>query len=174
MIMTATELRTYITTDVSDEILTDYLTAAELTIRKYTNNNFQYRGYRTTGEISNNSIITDNIPFTVGDTIQISESIYNNGLYTVHEIESDYFTVNESVTDEDNILITKVVYPFDVKMGVVKMINWSLNNGDKVGIQSETISRHSVTYFNMDGDNSIMGYPKSLFGFLKPYRKPHF
>ena len=49
-----------------------------------------------------------------------------------------------------------------------------LDNGDKVGVQSETISRHSVTYFNLDGDNSSMGFPKSLTGFLKPYMKARF
>ncbi len=65
-------------------------------------------------------------------------------------------------------------YPMDVKMGTINMLNWNLENREKVGIQSETISRHSVTYFNMDGDNSIMGYPKSLLGFLKPYMKARF
>ena len=65
-------------------------------------------------------------------------------------------------------------YPMDVKLGVVNMLNWDLANRDKVGIQSETISRHSVTYFNMDGDNSTMGYPKSLLGFLKPYMRARF
>ena len=65
-------------------------------------------------------------------------------------------------------------YPPDVKMGVVNMLKWDLENRDKVGVQSETLSRHSVTYFNMDGDNSTMGYPKSLLGFLKPYMRARF
>lgn len=65
-------------------------------------------------------------------------------------------------------------YPADVKMGVVNLMKWELNNRDKVGVASETISRHSVTYFNMDGDNSLMGYPKSLLGFLKPYKRARF
>lgn len=65
-------------------------------------------------------------------------------------------------------------YPMDVKMGVINMLNWDLENRSKVGIQSETISRHSVTYFNMDGDNSLMGFPKSLLGFLKPYMRARF
>ena len=30
------------------------------------------------------------------------------------------------------------------------------------------------TYFNMDGDNSVMGYPRSLLVFLKPYMKARF
>lgn len=65
-------------------------------------------------------------------------------------------------------------YPMDVKVGVVNMLKWDLTNREKVGIQSETISRYSVTYFNMDGENSIMGYPKSLLGFLRPYMKARF
>lgn len=67
-----------------------------------------------------------------------------------------------------------VVYPADVKMGAVNLMKWELNNRDKVGVSSETISRHSVTYFDLTGDNSLMGYPKSLLGFLRPYKKARF
>ena len=84
------------------------------------------------------------------------------------------FAVNEETDDEINVLVTRIDYPVDVKMGVVNMLKWDLENRGKVGIQSETISRHSVTYFNMDGDNSSLGYPKSLTGFLKPYMKARF
>ena len=59
-------------------------------------------------------------------------------------------------------------------MGVVNMMKWELNNREKVGISSETISRHSVSYFDMSGDNSIAGFPKALLGFLKPYMKARF
>lgn len=62
-----------------------------------------------------------------------------------------------------------IVYPADIKMGAVNLIKWELGNREKVGVASESISRHSVTYFDMAGDNSIMGYPKALTGFLKPY-----
>lgn len=65
-------------------------------------------------------------------------------------------------------------YPMDVKMGVINLMRWELNNRDKVGVASESISRHSVTYFDMSGDNSTMGYPKALTGFLKPYMKARF
>jgi hypothetical protein len=41
-------------------------------------------------------------------------------------------------------------------------------------VASETISRHSVTYVDQTGDNTIMGYPVALMGFLKPYRKARF
>ena len=62
-------------------------------------------------------------------------------------------------------------YPADIKMGIVNLMKWELENRDKVGIASETISRHSVTFFDMGGDNTALGYPKALTGFLKPYRR---
>ena len=65
-------------------------------------------------------------------------------------------------------------YPMDVKMGVVNMLKWDMNNRDKVGVQSESISRHSVTYYDQTGSNSIIGYPVALIGFLKPYKKARF
>lgn len=67
-----------------------------------------------------------------------------------------------------------VVYPPDIKLGVVNLMKWETSNRDKVGIQSETISRHSVTYADANGDSYIMGYPKGLMGFLKPYCKARF
>ena len=65
-------------------------------------------------------------------------------------------------------------YPMDVKMGVINMMKWELTSRDKVGVASESISRHSVTYFDMTGDNSTMGFPKTLMGFLLPYKKARF
>jgi hypothetical protein len=41
-------------------------------------------------------------------------------------------------------------------------------------VASETISRHSVTYVDQTGENTIMGYPVALMGFLKPYIKARF
>jgi hypothetical protein len=51
---------------------------------------------------------------------------------------------------------------------------WEVQNRSKVGIQSETLSRHSVTYFAQDASNQLMGYPVTLLGFLKPYIKARF
>lgn len=175
MIISVEEFRRFVptATAVEDSVLEGKLQALELLIRKYTNNNFQNRHVRFTGMIEEGGIygiIPDGLK--VGDTIQISETGINAGLFTVKSIDDDHVTVNEEVYDERHVLVTKIVYPLDVKHGVVDMLKWKLDSGDKVGIQSETISRHSVTYFNMDGSNSNMGYPISLLGFLKPYRKP--
>lgn len=65
-------------------------------------------------------------------------------------------------------------YPMDVKMGVVNLLKWEMNNRDKVGVASETISRHSVTYVDQTATNTLMGFPASLMGFLKPYKKARF
>lgn len=65
-------------------------------------------------------------------------------------------------------------YPMDVKMGVIALLKWELENREKAGIQSETISRHTVNYLNLDHYNAAAGYPKSLMGFLAPYKKARF
>lgn len=172
MLMAVEELKQYITTDKPDTVLEAMLQALELAIRGYTNNNFQNTGYRTDADVKGSLFIAEVLqPFDVGDTIQVSQSQLNNGLYVVTEATDATFKVAESLHDENDVLVTKVSYPADVKLGAARLLQWDLENGDKVGVQSETISRHSVTYFNLDGDNSIMGYPKSLTGFLKPYRK---
>ena len=51
---------------------------------------------------------------------------------------------------------------------------WEIENRSKVGIKSETLSRHSVTYFDLDKTNQVMGYPVSLLGFLEKYKKVRF
>lgn len=176
MIMSVEELKLYISTgETPDEVLEAKLQALELMIRSYTNNNFQKRAYRRTADIVGGLFVVEALtPFKVGDTIQVTESRFSEGLYTVKEADDSTFTVNEDVIDEADILVTKVEYPADVKLGVANLMKWDLEKRDKVGIQSETISRHSVTYFSMDGDNSSMGFPKSLMGFLKPYKKARF
>ena len=71
-------------------------------------------------------------------------------------------------------LVTKVEYPANVIQGVVNLLIWDQTNKKKVGIKSETLSRHSVTYYDQDVNNQVMGYPVSLLGFLSPYMKARF
>ena len=176
MIMTVAELRKFVTTDEEDQALEARLQALELLVRAYTNNNFQKRAFRAVAVAmaDHKLLIQSANPFKTGDTLQITESELNAGLVTVSASSNDAITVKESLYDEGGVVITKVVYPADVKLGVANMLKWQLENGDKVGVSSETISRHSVTYFNMDGDNSTMGFPKAVLGFLRPYMKARF
>ena len=177
MIMTVTELKKYIQTAETNSALEARLQAMELLIRAYTNNNFQKRAFRAVAvaiATGNQLVVQGRHPFKTGDTLEITESDLNVGLVNVSAVSDGVIMVSEELYDESGVVITKVVYPADVKQGVAKMLQWQFENGNKVGVQSETISRHSVTYFNMDGDNSTMGFPKSLLGFLKPYMKARF
>ena len=174
MIISATEARKYITSNPMDSVLEAKLQALELAIRAYTNNNFQQRNIRTVCPVVAQKLFTPYPHFKVGDTVQISQSIFNDGIYTIKGIVDDMIELDKGLLDENQVLVTKVEYPADVKMGVVNMLKWDLENRDKVGIQSETLSRHSVTYFDMSADNSTVGYPKALVGFLKPYMKARF
>lgn len=114
MVLSVEELRKYLTTEETDEMLEAKLEAMERVVKLYTNNNFK-RHLTDTGE-----------------------------------------------------------YPMDVKMGVVNLMKWELERRDKVGVASESISRHSVTFFDMSEGNSAMGFPVALLGFLKPYKRVRF
>ena len=152
------------------------LRSIEQTIRSYTNNNFQNRNIRAevgiTAEDSVYSRSPDGVPgLKVGDTIQLSESLFNNGLYVVKEIDGNKITLDKELTTEMFSLLTKIEYPADVIDCCINLCEWEVKNRGKVGIKSETLSRHSVTYYDQDTNNQVNGYPVSLLGCLKPYRK---
>lgn len=174
MVVSVKKLKQHIDTALEDVVLEDKLLALELLVRKYTNNNFQQRNVRNECVIMAQKLYMPKPILKAGDTVQISETQYNDGVYTVISINENMIELNETLIDEAHALVTLVKYPADVQQGVINLMKWDLDNRDKVGIASETISRHSVTYFSMDGDNSIMGFPKSLMGFLKPYRRARF
>lgn len=174
MIISVEKLRKLISTPEHDQSLEFKLQAIETLIREYTNNNFQNTRVRAKTGLKTAGIPAGIEGLKVGDTIQISQSRFNNGLYTIEALEPGFIQLDKELTEEPQALITKIEYPADVVAGAVNLLNWELTQREKVGIQSESISRHSVTYFNMDGDNSVMGYPKSLMGFLIPYKKARF
>lgn len=184
MILTVDELRKFVNTEEEDAVLEAKLAALELSIRAYTNNNFQQRAVRRMADISQGTLVMASNPFKVGDTVQITESDFNDGLYTVTAMDDSTATIKEDSFDEDDVLVTRVVYPLDVKMGAVDIVKWKLkndaaNSGDKSqkDIQSETISRHSVTYATdtteLDIDEAL-GVPKKYTSFLMPYMKARF
>lgn len=175
MIISVTELQKLPEFQGQNEaILKSKLDGMELMIRSYTHNNFQNRNVRFLASTNDNKIHGYS-PFLVnGDTIQISESGVNDGLYVIQGIENESITVDKALFSVYHNLITKVEYPIDVVMGVINLMKWEITNRDKVGIKQETISRHSVTYFDLDTTNQVMGYPVSLLGFLEPYKKARF
>lgn len=158
---------------IPDDLLQLKLDGIETLVRSYTNNNFQNRNVRFEAPIIDNVVYGVSPYLTVGDTIQVSQSKVNDGLYVVETITDDAITVDKNLFDGVG-MFTKVEYPSDIKKGVLDLLLWEVNVKPKQGIQSETISRHSVTYFNQDSNNQVNGYPVSLMGFLTPYRKARF
>lgn len=155
--------------DMTDAQITDIMSAIEYAIRKYTNNNFQNRNVRFTCS-SNTDSLNGVSPFLgIGDTIQISDSAVNDGLYVITFINDNSIGVDGHLYDIANNLVTKVEYPADVVDCALNMVKWKLTMSDKVGIKSETISRHSVTY--EDSTSFVFGYPKALFSALDRYKK---
>lgn len=158
----------------TDKKIERKLKAIEQTIRSYTNNNFQNRFIRSECSVIAQKIYGKVPGLKVGDTVQISESKFNNNIYVVTVIEDNLITVENELIDESHVLVTKIEYPADVIDCTLNLMEWEVNNRGKVGIKSETLSRHSVTYFDQDANNQVMGYPVSLLGCLKPYRKARF
>lgn len=159
--------------NLEEEKIQQKLDALEILIRQYTHNNFQNRNVRFTASCSG-KIINGSHPFIkAGDTIQISKSQVNDGLYVVKELTGSTITVDKEMFSVDRNLVTKIEYPLDVQQGIIELMKWEVNNREKVGIKSETLSRHSVTYYDMDV-SQVRGYPASLLGFLESYKKARF
>lgn len=158
----------------SEKVLKRKLNAVEQLIRSYTNNNFQNRNIRFHGNSTGDTIIGHNPFLKVGDTVQISQSMVNDGLYLITEITDKFIRLDTELFDFPLNLVTKVEYPADVQEGVIELMIWEAKNRQKVGIKSETLSRHRVDYYDQDAGNQVMGYPVALLGFLKPYMKARF
>lgn len=183
MIITVEKLRQYVETKKTNEELEERLRALEASIRKETNNNFQNRNVRFIS--STNEISTPLVKYLkIGDTLQVSESLASNGLYTIKSITGEIISLNEPIFDETEVLFTKVEYPFDIQIGVIEIMRWKLKNESQnydpeaeKDIQSETISRHSVTYAKDTTESDIdveFGVPKKYTSFLKDYKKARF
>lgn len=157
------------------------LDSFETTIREITNNNFQLINIRCHKvSISETGLIEVRNGSTkgmfAGDTVEINHSEYNNGLFVIKSLEDDSITVNiedkQLVAEiNDEVIVTKVKYPADVINGVRKLIQYDAKMGDKIGIKSQSVSRVSTTYYDVNSSENIDGYPSSLMSFLNKYRK---
>ena len=173
MIITVADLKNQINCGTAtDEQITAKIEAIEAVIRAYTNNNFQQRGIRFSGMSSGTKVYGVPQYFEIGDTVQISGSLVNDGLYQVTEVTGEFVQVDKFLLNAEFNLVTKVKYPADVIQCAVDLYKWKQNMGEKVGIKSETISRHSVTY--EDSATLFMGYPVGILNGLKLYMKARF
>lgn len=158
----------------SEKVIAAKLKSVELAVRSYTNNNFQNRYVRFHAESLGNRLFGTSDFLKKGDTVQVSQSQVNDGLYVVTEIGDDFIRVDSDLYKYPDNLVTKIEYPADIKAGVLDLLKWEVKNRQKVGIKSETLSRHSVSYYDQDKNNQVMGYPVALLGFLRPYKKARF
>lgn len=172
MIISAEKLREMAPVTKTDDYIEFHLDAIESIIRAYTNNPFQVRSARFIGQTSDFSNVVHGSPVCMreGDTVQISGGTVNDGVYVIKEVQPDGLTLNRYLDAADGMTVTKVQYPPDVVQCAVSLFNWKETMGAKVGIKSETLSRHSVTYED-SGTGLFMGYPLAILSGLKLYRK---
>ena len=171
MIITVEELKQVSElSNIPDEQLTVMCEGIEDFIRQYTNNNFIVKNVTFNTPSLNGKLDTVSPLFKVGDTVLISNSKYNNGVYVINDLDG---TLDKELFDDDNNKVTLVKYPPAIKLGVVKLLQYNAKMDRKVGISSESLSRHSVSYAQPTSD-SIGGYPASMMSFLKPYMKARF
>lgn len=172
MIISVENLRKQVdcgTTDV--EVIETRLESIESVIRAYTNNNFQQRAIRFVGESEGVRVYGNPLYFAEGDTVQISNPV-NGGLYTVYAVADEYLELDRPIMSVPDNMVTKVKYPADVVQCAVDLFKWHQSMGDKVGVKSETLSRHSVTY--EDSATLFMGYPVGILNGLNLYKKARF
>lgn len=160
---------------LTEEDVQARLDAIECVIRAYTHNNFQVRAARFEAASEEGYFLGGSSPFIKdGDTVQISESGVNDGLYTVAFATDGRTQLDREIFNVPHNLVTKVEYPAAVKAVARNLLRWEAENRSKVGIKSETLSRYSVTYYDQDANNQVMGYPVSLLGGLAPWMKARF
>ena len=153
----------------TNEKIETQLKAIEAVIRKYTNNNFQKRAIRFVGYSDGLKVYGSPRNFAIDDTVQISQSGVNDGLYQVTDIGEDFIQVDRYLLATVRNVVTKVEYTDDVIQCAVDLYEWKQKRGDKVGVKSESISRHSVTY--EDSATLFMGYPIGILNGLALYQK---
>ncbi|MFS5674352.1 hypothetical protein V2V72_07665 [Streptococcus agalactiae] len=162
---------------IDPAVTEEALIGLETMVRNITNNNFQSRNFRVSGlELSGSTIKAASGRmdiFRPEETIEINDSQYNNGLYTILNVSDAGIEVSDTFIPEtnSNAIATKVDYPADVVEGIKKLISYDLKMAGKIGVKSESISRWSVTYYDVTSTESVEGYPATLLGFLKKYKK---
>ena len=169
MLCTVEKIRSYVTTDLTDDQLRERMAAIESAVRAYTNNHFLVISAKANAYQAGAATMIDNDVFQAGDTVEINHSVRADGLHTVIATTGDSLALDPApLGEKGGFTVTLVQYPDDVVQAGLDMLKWSLVYGDKRGIKSETISRWSVSY--ADDNTAEGGYPRSIMTALKPYR----
>lgn len=159
--------------ELTDGVIQSRLDAIEQVIRKYTNNNFQNRNVRFVSSSVGDMLMGTSAFIKKGDTIQISQSKVNDGLYVVKGIAEDSLIVDRELFACPSNMVTKIEYPQDVIQCALDLFEWKKNFGAKIGIksESETLSRHSESVTYEDSATLFMGYPIGILKGLSLHKK---
>lgn len=100
MIMSVDELKMHIDTgDMDDTSISEQLKSIENVIRTYCNNNFQNRNVRFVARSEDGILNNSSNYIRIGDTIQITQSEVNDGLYTVVDVQGGYTSLDTELFD---------------------------------------------------------------------------
>lgn len=162
--------------DPADEALAGRLRSIEARIRAYTNNGFQVRSVRVEAASQGGILLGAHPGMRAGDTVQVSASGVNDGLYVVESIDSETGTLalDPPLLDAPSNRVTLVRYPPDIVAGALGLLEYeAARPAGKAGVASESISRHSVSYDSSGSEaaGAFAGYPLRVTGFMRPYRR---
>lgn len=163
--------------EIYPEVTQDDLDGFETAIRELTNNPFQNRQVRFSNlrfESESEIYVFDEVQgIRKDDTIQISGSKLNDGLYVVKSVKGNKLTFEDAYffpgTDKGAFL-TKVEYPPDILSGVRKLLVYDAKMQGKIGLKSETVSRMSKTYYDQTSGETVNGYPAALMSFVNKHK----
>lgn len=177
MILTVEDLKARVDCGkMTDEQIKTRLSAIEEIIRSYTHNNFQNINVRFIAQSDGRFLSCRPFYIKAGDTVQISQSAVNDGIYTVVSVAENGLTVDRDLFPVTINKVTKVEYPADVVQCAVDMFEWKNTFGQKIGIksESETLSRHSESVTYEDSASMFMGYPKGILSGVNSKVKARF
>jgi hypothetical protein len=194
MIATLSEIKTLIqkTDSAQDALISMMIPIATQHLVDITNNaftrprpllNYDYIYSKTLTFSKDAKTITDastgiaGLRIAAGGDILVQRSLYNNGHFTVKELNGNVITVEDvdelkdetpQVQEPNEIILSAVEWPKALKLVFAKMIEHlidpeSSRDGAKT---SETIGSHSVSFFN---DNTTQLYPAYIMRALRSY-----
>lgn len=163
---------------VKPDVTQDEINGLEIAIRAITNNKFQIASTKTKVVEFDGSLIKLAHPvrgLKANDTIEVYGDDVNDGLFVVESVDGASVTVVDEFVNTNRFdvapTLVKISYPADIVSGVRKLLTYDDKMADKVGIKSETISRMSTTYYDVNATENINGYPAAMMAFIDKYRK---
>lgn len=176
MLMTLTDAQ-----KINPDITEEAIEALASTIRAEANNHFHRQNYSPIIK----QITGATVHFTAslnlfknGDTVELVGTDYFDGFYQVVSSNVNSIELNRELIDHyepEEANIYQISYPLDVVEGAKKVLEYGHKMSNKLGVKSESVSRVSVSYYDVDRETGlIFGVPSYLFTFLDPYRKRRF